>query len=799
MKTLFNKHGWDYMTRKGLGRTLACASFCLMYSFPLNAAHEPVMEDNAILSKQQVNQGVKKTVKGVVKDKNGETIIGANVVVKGTTVGVITDFDGNFTLEVPSDAILQVSYIGYVSQEIAVKGKDFFNIELASDTEVLDEVVVVGYGVQKKSSLTGSVATVSTDKLKKSSASNLSNALVGRMPGLIATSSSGEPGSGSKLLIRGQGTWNNSDPLVIVDGVERDFSYLDPNQIETISILKDAAASAVYGARAANGVILVTTKRGKEGKTTVTLDTYYGISSPTVVPELANAYEWATTRNKALLMNGASPDDDRIISDELIEQYRTGQKGTDWYKETFKDHASQYYANVNVSGGTENVKYFVSLGHHNEDAIVDGYNYQKYNLRSNIDTKITERLKLSVDIDANIRNLKSAGYSVGSLFGLVPRQNPTLEDYHPNGLPANTNGEHIIEMVRSTGESKTVHNDVRGNFKLEYKIPGIEGLTAKAMYSYGKNFSKKKNFFIPYKMYDVNEQGEITNTKVVGEKSTLNERLDQGSQYIFNVSLNYSNTFGKHDVGAMFLYEQEESDDDWFSAYRTNYLTNSIPQLGAGGDKDKDNDGSASEWARNGFVGRLNYSYDQKYFIEASFRYDGSITFPKGNRYGFFPSVSAAWRLSNESFISDNFEFINNLKLRASYGTLGNDNVDLWQHTSLFTYSSPATIGGANVNTIVVNNNLVANPDITWERSSTLDVGLEGTLWNGLLGFEIDGFYKRTKDILAPQIRTIPGTFGATLPDVNYGILDNKGFELVLTHRNTIGDFNYSVGGISAL
>ncbi|WFE86215.1 MULTISPECIES: TonB-dependent receptor [Parabacteroides] len=736
-----------------------------------------------------------RTINGVVTDTNGETIIGANVSVKGTTIGTITDIDGKFSLEVPENAQLQISYIGYLTHEVTVGNKISFDIQLAEDTQNLEEVVVVGYGIQKKTSISGSIATIAQEDIKKASTSNLSESLVGRMPGLIAVNESGKPGSGSKLLIRGQGTWNNSDPLVIVDGIERDFSNLDPNEIENISVLKDAAAAAVYGARAANGVILVTTKRGKDGKPSVKLDTYYGLKSVTRYPDLANPYEWATTRNKAYLMDGVDPNDTRIFSKEQLDKFRNGEQGTDWYKETFNKTASQYYANLNLSGGSERVKYFVSLGHHNEDGLIDNFDYKKYNFRSNIDAKVTERLNISADVDASTRTYDTPGWNPEDLYHYVARQNPTLPAYHPNGLPANTNGEHLPEMVHSSGNNKQTYNDFRVTFKADYKIPGIEGLVAKGMFSYGKNYMYNKKFFIPYKMYDINENGDITNTKVVGEKTKLDEKFDQGDGYTYNLSLNYNRTFGKHDVGLLFLYEEESSKGNEFSAFRTNFVSNSVPQLSAGGDTDKTNAGKAHEWARNGLVGRINYAYNGTYMFEASFRYDGSITFPKGHRYGFFPSVSGAWRISNESFIKDNFSFIDNLKLRASYGTLGNDQVKLWQYMSEFVYSDVATIGGNNVNSIAVYKDLFPNPDITWEKSSTFDLGLEGLLWQGLLGFEVDFFAKRTKDILAPQIRTIPETFGATLPDINYGILDNKGLEISLTHANQIGDFTYRIGG----
>lgn len=737
----------------------------------------------------------KKMVNGVVVDATGMPVIGANVMVKGTTNGTITDMDGKFSLEVPEDATLQVSYIGFANQEIKVGNQTNLSITMKEDAEALDELVVVGYGVQKKVNMTGAVSNIKAQDITKSATSNISNALVGRIPGLVGMNESGKPGTGSKLYIRGMGTWNNSNPLMIVDGVERDFTTMDPNEVESISVLKDAAAAAVYGSRAANGVILVTTKRGKTGKPTISVDTYYGIKDFTRYPELASPYEWAVTRNKALEMDGVSPDDPRYFSQEQINKYKNGEQGTDWFKETFNNSAGQYYANVNLSGGSEKVKYFVSLGHHNEDGMIDNFNFSRFNLRSNLDAKITDRLNLSVDVDASTQTYKTPGWSAEDLFSLVPRQNPTLDAYYPNGMPYyGGGGEHLIEMIHNSGNEKQTSNALRATFKAEYKIPGVEGLVAKGMFSYGKDYSFDKKFFIPYSMYVLNDEGDIVNEKVVGEKTKLDERFDQGSRYTYNLSLNYNNSWGKHDLGLLLLYEEEAYDKNWMSAYRTNFISNSIPQLSAGGDLEKSNEGSASEWARNGLVGRVNYAYNETYLFEASFRYDGSITFPKGSRYGFFPSVSAAWRLSNESFIKDNFSNIDNLKLRASYGTLGNDQVDLWQYLSSFVYSNPATIGGNNINTISVYNDLVPNPNITWEKSSTLNVGIDGMFWHGLLSAELEYFYKRTSNILAPQIRTIPETFGATLPDVNYGILDNNGFEISLNHQNTINDFTYNIG-----
>jgi TonB-linked SusC/RagA family outer membrane protein len=737
-----------------------------------------------------------KTVRGTVTDSNGEPVIGATIVVQGdATKGTVTDIDGNFILSnLPENAVLQITYVGMKPQEISTAGRSTIDVIMEADMELLEELVVVGYGVQKKVSVSGSVSSISTKDITKSSTSNLSNALVGRLPGLIGINESGKPGSGSRLYIRGMGTWNDSNPLMIVDGVERDFTTMDPNDVESITILKDAAAAAVYGARAANGVILVTSKRGTEGKPKVTLNAHYGVKDYTRYPELATPYEWGITRNQAYLMDGVSKDDPRIFPEDQLNRYKSGEEGTDWFRETFSNNASQIYANLNVSGGNERAKYFVSVGHHNEDALIDNFRYKKFNIRSNVDLAVSDRLNISLDIDAKTTSYDTPGWSVEYLFEMTPRQNPTYNSYHPNGLPVNTTGEHLLEMVHNSGGNEQTSNNFNTIFKADYKLP-LDGLTARGMFSYGKRYNFNKSFFIPYTMYDVNDNGDITNSKVVGEKSKLDESFSQGYGYTYTLSLNYNKTFNEHDVGALLLYEEETSNGNWFSAYRTNFVSDAVPQFNAGGDLEKSNNGSANEWARNGLVGRVNYAYKGTYMLETSFRYDGSITFPKESRYGFFPSISAAWRISEESFIKDNYSFVDNLKLRASYGTLGNDRVALWQYMSDFGFSNVATIGGNNISSIAVYNNLVPNPNITWEKSSTLNFGLEGMLWQGLLSGEIDWFYKKTTDILAPQIRTIPSTFGANLPDVNYGILENKGIEVSLNHANKISDFSYSIGG----
>lgn len=746
-------------------------------------------------------------VTGTVKDVSGEPLIGVTVLEKGTNNGVVTDFNGHFQLTTGKDAILRFTFIGYKEQEVKAT-TTAMNIVLHEDTEVLDEVVVVGYGVQKRANLTGAVATMSSKDITATPVSSISNSLAGMLPGLVATSSSGKPGADASISIRGKSTWGNNSVLTVVDGIVREFNSLDPNEVESITILKDASAGAIYGARAANGVILITTKRGTSGKPQFSYNGRVGMQQPTRFPDLMNAYEYAKTNNEGRINMGQSPDDpafgSMFFTDEQLASYKSGAVGTDWYKETMKSASLQQAHNVSVTGGTDAVKYFFSLGYTNQEGMFDGISFDRYNFRSNVDASITKHLTISVNLDASLSQSKGKDWAENTIFSHVIMARPILTAYNPvNGLPINTTGEHPIEAIRSKGYSKYTKNNFYGTLSFKHNLPFVtEGLSVSGRASYRKFYDFKKVFNVPYKMYDFDENNEIIGTKVVapgGMKTELTENFTQTQEITYNLSLNYERQFKQHYVSALLLTEGYVSNGDKLEAYRTNFSSTVIDQLFAGGSSEINNTGSGSESARLGYVGRINYNYAERYLFEVSARYDGSENFPSGNRFGFFPAFSIGWRLSEEAFWKKmNLTFVDQLKLRGSYGLVGNDRVSAFQYLDKYTYTTTdnkagAIFDGEHQQSILYGK--YPNYDITWEKAKIMNLGLDATLWGGMLGVEFDYFNKRTTDILRSRVRSIPGTFGRSLPDENYAEVDNRGFELVLSHYNKIGKVNYGIRG----
>ena len=747
-----------------------------------------------ILSKveNQINQQTKKELRGFVYDQNGEPVIGANVVEKGTQNGTVTDIDGRFMLSVGNGCSLEISYIGYLTQLVTPKSNTV-NVYLKEDSQSLEEVVVVGYGTQKKVNLMGAVSTIKESDIIQNVTSNMSNVLSGRLSGVFSRNTSGVPGSGSKILIRGTSTFNNSNPLTIVDGIERDYSNLDPNEIASISILKDAASAAVYGSRAANGVILVTTKRGMTGKPILNYSGSVGFQKPTGYPEMMTPYEFATMKNKAAINMGYDPSNPahlgQFVSDDQLEQYRTGRKGVDWWEVCMKKVSPQTHHNLNINGGNDKIKYFFSAGYLYQSGMFENLSFNRYNFRSNVDAEILKGLTAQVSIDGRIEYNNSPADDADKIF-IYLAADPLSFGFTPDHKPIDTGNGNPYEMIHSSGYDKKRKSFFQGTVSLKYDMPFLEGLSVKGVFAYDKNYLFKKRFTTPYKLYYVDDKNEVIDSKMYGPQTSLREEFDDQMSYSLNLSANYNQTFGKHTIEGLFLYEQYEGSGDSFWASRVNYLSNQIDQLFAGGDAGKDNNGKGFETGRQSLVGRVSYNWNNRYYLEGSIRYDGSVVFAEENRWGVFPSISASWRISEESFMKK-YDFINNLKLRASYGVLGNDRVDPFQYMNYYTFANGAVFNGEI--SPGLNQAPLANPDITWEKAKTLDVGVEATLWNGLLSTEVDYFYKRTSDILAKKETSIPGTFGATLPHTNYAIVDNQGIDLMLRHDNKIDQVNYYV------
>lgn len=742
-------------------------------------------------------------VSGTVLDSlDQQPLPGVSIRVKGSLRGAATDMDGNFQLDIEDDeTVLIISFLGYLSKEISVSSGENVRIMLAPDLQALEEVVVVGYGTQKKITLTSSVSSIDATELTKAPVTNISNSLVGRLPGLIAVNGNGKPGSGSSISIRGASTFGDNSALVVVDGIVRDFQFIDPNEIESISILKDASATAVYGSRAANGVILVTTKRGSEGKPTFSYNGFVGLQSPTRYPDVLNAYEYALTKNQAVQNMGKPAQ----YSEEALNDIRTGvTPETDWYDLTLKDQSFQTQQNISVSGGSEAIKYFLSLGYLDQDGMYDNINFKRYSVRSNVDANINENLTISASFDASTRDHRASAYTAEAIFDDIVAAYPMDLAYNPDGTIFYTHEQHPVEEIK-TGYNNTKVNVLQATLSLKQQLPFVEGLSVSGMASFGKEYTNNKHYNVPILM---NRQDEAGNTLEIypyggyNGKTALRQAFDEYNTTTLNVSLDYQRSFGDHEVSGLLLFEQFDAKANNFYGFRTNFAAEGLDEFVYGGEAEKDASGGSFNDGRRSTVARVNYTYKQRYMFEASFRRDGSVAFPDSKKYGFFPAVSAGWRIGEEPFFrnASGLAFVDDLKLRASYGQVGNDRnvyadaegrIPTFQYLQAFNPAGTIVSGSEGLSSITPG--ILPNPSVTWETATIADVGLEGSLWKGKLEFIADLFYKRTSDILLERIRSIPATLGAQLPAENYAVVDNKGLELSFTHRNKVGALNFYV------
>ncbi len=758
-------------------------------------------------------------ISGKVTDDGGLPLPGVTVVVKGTTNGTITDVNGSYNLSgVTGDVTLVFSFVGMRTQEFQVGDRSVVNVKMMEETIGLDEVVAVGYGVQKKATLTGSISDIKGEELAKSPQPNLTNSLAGHFSGLIVTNRTGEPGyDGSDIYIRGVGTNGSTDILVVVDGVPGQIGSLgrlDPDDIESISVLKDASA-AVYGSRAANGVILVTTKRGKfDQKPTLNFSFNQGFSSPTRLPGMADAATYAAIRNEIAYYNNTDGGLNQIYSDDEIQKFKDGSDplnypNTDWQKETLKDFALQNKANLSVSGGTQNMKYFVSLGTLYQDGIYkDGATkYNQYNFRSNLDVNVSSRLKVGLSLNGREEDRRYPTYSAGTIFRSIYRAYPTVAARYPNGLLSTGIEDYnpVAMVTSSAGWDKNPTYIFNGILTGKYDIPYIKGLSVDGFFSVDKSFEFEKKFYEPYILYDYDSSSDDYTAVTVGGSdgnAYLYEKQDNSSLITKNIKLNYEAHFGKHNVSAFVAYEQSKKTEETFDATRYNFVTTETPELSNGGSEstDAENTGSSSDYRRRSYIGRLSYNYNEKYMAEAQLRIDGSSIFPEGHRYGYFPGFSAGWAVSREPWFKDNIQFVNNLKLRASYGELGNDDVDAFQYYDNYTYNDAYVIGGSIHKGVDLTK--LGNPEITWEVAKKTDVGINGTVFNNF-SFEFIYFKQKRSDILTTRSASVPAVSGivdpydeddALIPDENIGKINNTGFEATLGYNHS-GKFSYRISG----
>jgi TonB-linked SusC/RagA family outer membrane protein len=702
--------------------------------------------------------------------------------------------------------------------------------------------VVVGYGTQKKVTVTGAVAQVKGTDLAKSPAPNLSNALVGRLPGVTAIQSSGEPGyDGSTIRIRGSNTPNNSGALIVIDGVPDragGLERLNPSDIESMSVLKDAAA-AIYGARAANGVILITTKRGKTGKPQLSYDFNQGWAQPTRIPKMADAPEYAEIINELTLFDGVPANQwtagwnafkqtgtytrtdnglnvDAIYSPADIQKFKDGSDpwghpNTDWFATTLKKWSPQTRHNLQLSGGSDNVKYLASLGYENQDGYYkhSATGYKQYDMRLNLDAKINKYINTSLGLTAREEYRFFPTVGAQPIFRMLMRGKPTEQEVWPNGLPGPDieNGQNpIVITTNQTGYDRDRRDYFQTNGKVELLIPGVEGLKLTGFAALDKYYRREKKWETPWYLYFWDkvsyEADGVTPKLTKSVRSTFTDaRLTESEEDQLNINLsgfiNYDKTFGSHTINLMAAVTRETIDNESFNAFRRNYISTSIDQLNVGGDDaQKNNGGTAFKRARLSYFGRVNYNYQEKYLAEFLWRYDGSYMFPENDRFGFFPGVLLGWRISEEKFFKP-VSFIDNLKLRASWGQMGNDNIIfnnvLQEYKYLSTYGfNTYVIGGNVVKTLTEAG--VPNPGYTWEVANNSNIGLEGSALKSRLNFELDYFYNIRTKILMQNSAVVPASAGITLPPENLGKVKNRGWEFTVGYNDQVGsDFRYSV------
>ncbi|WP_299553812.1 TonB-dependent receptor [Seonamhaeicola sp.] len=757
-----------------------------------------------------------KQISGNVNSTNGQPLPGVSILIKGTTNGTSTDFDGNYTLSnVTDNSTMVFSYIGFKTQEVIVGGQSTINVSLEEEIASLDDVIVVGYGTKKKLEVAGAVAQVSGDLTKRNPEVNFTNSLAGRLPGLVVSQTGAQPGREQiNINIRGVRTFDSNpndgidptQPLIVIDGVigADGLSGLNNEDIESISVLKDASAS-VYGSRAANGVILVTTKRGKTGKPVFNYTINTAILSPTRFAERPTSLEFATM-SRAILERDPSANVLSFSDEQIAEFSAPGFKNTDWYKEVFDRTSIQTRHNLSFRGGTESISYFTSLSVAQREGIIvqdDVTDVNQYNFRSNIDLNATDRIKVSFNLAGRYDKNQFFGASPGDVSNAAARGLPfeaaTTEDGRPLRLSqTNLNLNPLAIARRSSGyqsERNTLFNSKLG---VVYKIPGIEGLSAEIWGAANFRQDYDKQFDRPFLQYDIDANGNIVEDIVQRDVKVI-EDYERFLELTGHINLRYANVFGKHSVNAFLAYEESNQEFNSSGLSRRDFLASTIDQLFAGGIQNQTTTAFANESARQSYIGTLGYDFNKKYFVEFSFRYEGSFNFPRGERFGFFPSIQGAWRLSEENFLKDN-NTISNLKLRGTWGKVGNDLIPQFQFLNRFGNdgSFPLGTGTLTDQPIVGQIGTIANPFVTWETSENINIGLELGLFNNKLTLDLDIFSEKRNDILAPRNVSIPlytGVAPAQRPNENIGKVESNGFEAILGYRTQIGNVNFSAEG----
>ncbi len=765
-------------------------------------------------------------ITGTVTDETGFPLPGVSVVVDGTTRGVSTDFDGNYAIDVDRPgSTLVFSYIGYLNQRISIGTQTVINLQMEQDVAKLDEVVVVGYGTQKKATLSGAVSSVGGGELEQANTANLGAALGGRVPGLFVDTGNAVPGADTPAIrVRGTNTFNNSGALVVIDGIpdrEGGLARINPADIESISVLKDASA-AIYGARAANGVILVTTKKGKVGAPTVKIQSIVGTQSFTRTPEMLKGAEYmdlvnvlnvyklpVSEWNTAHAGRGAPYtrlDNGEVVvptfDNNRIQQTAAGTDpwlypDTDWFDEITTKGSIISRQNLQVSGGTEDVRYLGSFSYLSQD--VNFRNapkpYEQFDLRLNLDAKISESLSVDIGLYSRQENRYSATQSGQGIFGDAIRQYPWFPAFWPTGElgPDIENGNNpAVRVTDSPGFDDNKTNFVQSNIGLTYKVPFIEGLQLKSLVSYDQSNRSRRLWQRPWTLFtwdgvNRNSSGLTEAQRGPGDPS-LRQEHSLRTDFTATFTGQYEKSFGNHNFNLLGGVTREQNEIQTFEAFRRFFLSSELSQLDLGGNEGQSSGGRGFEIARLNYFGRLNYDYKNKYLLEFLFRYDGSYLFPEENRFGFFPGISAGYVVSEEPFFKKALPFFDFFKVRASYGQLGNDQVPIFQYLNAYSLSQT---GLDQVVTTAFERN-VANPDITWETAISQNLGIDLRAWRNKISLSVDVFRNSREDILTQPLLTLPEYSGITPPRINIGEFENVGYEITLGINGGNEDFTYN-------
>ncbi|MEO6917272.1 MAG: TonB-dependent receptor [Chitinophagaceae bacterium] len=725
------------------------------------------------------------TISGSVTDSaSSMAISGATIGILGSASRTISDKDGKFSLSSgASNAKLVVSHVGYLTQTVTLSG-GMLHIVLIPEQTTLNDVVVVGYGTQKKVNLTGAVGQIKGKAFSEKSFANTANSIQGLSPGLTVIDRGGAPGQeNANINIRGIGTLGNANPLILVDNIPvNSINDVRPADIADISVLKDAASAAIYGSRAANGVILITTKRGKKGATTINYNAYAAVQSTTLLPKPVGIKDYMDIINEGYINGGLAPK----YSDDYIARTLSGEDpvkypNTNWLDLVFKPGFQQNHA-ISMSGGTEKASYLLALNYLDQNGIVDKVNAKNYSMRLNNDFKLTDKLTVGADV-AFTRKQNSQPFNVGDVYWtLYSDLAPTVAPIYPDGTYGIGSGNRSpLGAINASGYQNAINDNLFLNLKAGYNI--LPGLNVNANYAANlyKNSSKNRRFDYVFRDYYTKNELSRYNSYLYygqGNSSESNARL----------TVDYKKTFGVHDLTVLAGVEQTLHKDDQLSGTRSLFYSNDLSELGLGDPTTRDNSSFSTNWSLQSLFGRINYALMDKYLVEVNMRRDGSSRFAEGRRYGVFPSFSAGWILSKENFM-ESISFIDNLKLRASWGQLGNQDIGLYQYQQTVALQQNYTFGGQLVNGAAVNT--LANKFITWETSTSTNLGLDAQFLNNKFGFTADIFKKRTRDILLTL--NIPYTIGLGAPVQNAGVVENKGFELSAFYRNTIKDFSYGI------